>query len=52
VVFASGADLESANPLVTVHSLSKQVQRYVLFTTLARYDSALAPTPYLARRWR
>ncbi len=52
MVFASGADLESANPLVTVHSLSRQVQRYVLFTTLARYDSALAPTPYLARSWR
>ncbi len=51
VVYASGADLESANPLVTVHGLSRQVQRFVLFTTLARYDSALAPAPYLARRW-
>ncbi len=51
VVFASGADLESANPLVTIHGLSRQVQRYVLFTTLARYDSVLAPTPYLARSW-
>jgi peptide/nickel transport system substrate-binding protein len=51
VVFASGADLESANPLVTIHGLSRQVQRYVLFTTLARYDSALAPVPYLARGW-
>lgn len=52
VVFASGADLESANPLVTIHSLSRQVQRFVLFTTLARYDSTLSPTPYLARAWR
>ncbi|MBM4195184.1 MAG: peptide ABC transporter substrate-binding protein, partial [Gemmatimonadetes bacterium] len=51
IVFASGADLESANPLVTVHGLSRQVQRYVLLTTLARYDSALAPVPYLARGW-
>jgi peptide/nickel transport system substrate-binding protein len=51
VVFASGADLESANPLVTIHGLSRQVQRYVLFTTLARYDSALAPVPYLAKSW-
>ena len=48
---ASGADLESANPLVTVHSLSRQVQRYALFVTLARYDSGLAPQPYFARRW-
>src|SRR5213076_2851948 len=51
VVYASGADLESGNPLVTVHPLSRQVQRYVLFVTLARYDSALAPTPYAARGW-
>jgi peptide/nickel transport system substrate-binding protein len=51
VVFASGSDLESANPLVTIHSLSRQVQRFVLFTTLAQYDSALEPAPYLAQRW-
>lgn len=52
VVFASGADLESANPLVTIHPLARQVQRHVLFVTLVRLDSALAPTPYLARSWR
>jgi peptide/nickel transport system substrate-binding protein len=51
VVIASGADLESANPLVTVHPLSRQVQRYALFVTLARYDSALRAQPYFARRW-
>jgi peptide/nickel transport system substrate-binding protein len=51
VVFASGSDLESANPLVTVHPLSRQVQRYALFVTLAQYDSALRPTPYFARAW-
>jgi peptide/nickel transport system substrate-binding protein len=51
VVYASGTDLESGNPLVTIHSLSRQVQRYALFTTLARYDSTLAPTPYAARSW-
>ena len=50
-VVASGADLESANPLVTTHPLSRQVQRFVLFVTLLRYDSALAPQPYYARRW-
>jgi peptide/nickel transport system substrate-binding protein len=50
-VVASGADLESANPLVTVHPMARQIQRYVLFTTLARYDSTLTPVPYLARRW-
>jgi peptide/nickel transport system substrate-binding protein len=51
IVYASGSDLESANPLVTIHPLSRQVQRYVLFVTLARYDSALAPEPYFARGW-
>ncbi len=51
MVYASGADLESANPLVTVHPLSRQVQRFVLFVTLARYDSTLAPMPYAARGW-
>jgi peptide/nickel transport system substrate-binding protein len=51
VVIASGADLESGNPLVTIHPLSRQVHRFVLFTTLARYDSTLTPAPYLARRW-
>jgi peptide/nickel transport system substrate-binding protein len=50
-VIASGADLESANPLVTVHPLSRQVQRHALFVTLARYDSLLRPQPYWARRW-
>ena len=48
---ASGADLESGNPLLTVHPLSRQVQRYALFVTLARYDSLLVPQPYFARRW-
>jgi peptide/nickel transport system substrate-binding protein len=51
VLFASGADLQSMNPLLTLHPLARQVQRYVLLTTLARYDSALAPRPYLARGW-
>ncbi|HEY8257603.1 MAG TPA: ABC transporter substrate-binding protein [Gemmatimonadales bacterium] len=51
VLFASGADLQSINPLLTLHPLARQVQRYVLLVTLARYDSALTPRPYLARRW-
>jgi len=52
VVLASGADLESANPLVTTHPLSRQIQRYALFVTLTRYDSALSHQPYLARAWQ
>ena len=52
LVLASGADLESANPLVTTHPLSRQIQRYALFVTLLRDDSTLAPRPYYARRWQ
>ena len=51
VLFASGADLQSINPLLTAHPLARQVQRYVLLTTLGRYDSTLTPQPYLARSW-
>ncbi|HET7622323.1 MAG TPA: peptide ABC transporter substrate-binding protein [Gemmatimonadaceae bacterium] len=52
VVYASGADLESANPLVTIHPLALQIQRYALYVTLARYDDSLQPVPYYARSWR
>ncbi len=52
VILASGADLQSANPLLTTHPLARQVQRYALLVTLVRYDSALTPVPYLARSWR
>ena len=48
VFYASGADLQSINPLLTVHPLARQVQRYALFTTLASYDTALVAQPYLA----
>ena len=51
LVLASGADLESANPLVTTHTLARQIQRYALLVTLTRYDSMLAHQPYYARRW-
>ena len=51
VFYASGADLQSINPLLTVHPLANQVQRYVLFLTLVRYDSLLRPEPYLAEGW-
>ncbi|MFL5619492.1 MAG: ABC transporter substrate-binding protein [Gemmatimonadaceae bacterium] len=52
LVLASGADLESANPLVTTHTLARQIQRYALLVTLTRYDSTLVHQPYFARRWR
>ncbi len=51
VVYASGTDLESGNPLVTIHPLSRQIQRFVLFVTLAKYDDKLQPVPYAATSW-
>lgn len=51
VVMASGTDLESGNPVITIHSLTRQIQRHALFVTLVRFDSALAPQPYFAQRW-
>jgi len=47
VLYASGADLQSINPLVAVHPFAKQVQNHVLFLTLAGRDSALQPVPRL-----
>lgn len=48
VIYASGAELQSIDPLVTVHPLAKQVQKYVLFLPLAAYDSTLTPRARLA----
>jgi peptide/nickel transport system substrate-binding protein len=48
VFFASGADLQSINPLLTVHPLARQVQKHVLLMTLVAYDSAMQPVPRLA----
>ena len=50
-MYASGAELQTLNPLLTIHPLAKQIERYVLLTTLVRYDTTLAPQPYLARTW-
>ncbi len=48
MVYASGADLQSINPLFTVHPLAKAVQKHVLFLTMAAYDTAFNPVPRLA----
>lgn len=48
VLYASGADLQSINPLVAVHPLAKQVQNHVLFMTVAVRDEAFTPRPRLA----
>jgi peptide/nickel transport system substrate-binding protein len=49
VFYASGADLQSINSLITVHPLAKAVQKHALFLTLAAYDAGMRPMPRLAR---
>src|SRR5438105_892752 len=41
----------AGNGMLTEQALAKQVERYLPLPTLARYDSALVPQPYLARAW-
>ncbi len=48
VIYASGSDLQSINPLIAVHPLAKAVQKHLLFLTLATYDSTMQPMPRLA----
>ena len=51
IVIATGTDLEGMQPLTTVHPLSRQVQRYLVFTPLTRLSAALTPEPWAARSW-
>ncbi len=51
IVIASGTDLEGMQPLTTVHPLSRQVQRYLVFTPLVRLTASLAPEPWAATGW-
>ncbi len=51
IVIASGTDLEGMQPLTTVHPLSRQVQRYLVFTPLVRLAADLSPEPWAARSW-
>lgn len=52
IVIASGTDLEGMQPLTTVHPLSRQVQRYLVFTPLVQLSAALLPEPWAAIAWR
>ena len=51
IVIASGTDLEGMQPLITVHGLSRQVQRYLVFTPLVRLSASLSAEPWAARSW-
>jgi peptide/nickel transport system substrate-binding protein len=51
IVIASGTDLEGMQPMTTVHTLSRQVQRYLVFTPLVRLSATLTPEPWAASGW-
>jgi len=50
-VVASLAEINSMNHFASMDEPSQEVQSFVLFTPLIRYDRSLAPTPYLAESW-
>ena len=52
IVIASGTDLEGMQPLTTTHPLSRQVQRYLVFTPLLRLTPTLEPEPWAATGWQ
>ena len=50
-VVAYMAEASSMNHFTSVDDNALDLQNFVLFTTLARYDERLVPVPYLAESW-
>jgi peptide/nickel transport system substrate-binding protein len=50
-VVASLNEINSMNHFVSADETSQELQAFVLFTPLIRYDESLVPTPYLAEGW-
>ncbi len=50
-VVASLSEASSMNHFASIDEISNELQSFVLFTTLIRYDEALRPVPYLATSW-
>ncbi|UCC49684.1 MAG: hypothetical protein JSV41_05870 [Gemmatimonadota bacterium] len=51
VVVAYMAEPSSMNQFASVDENARELQNFVLFTTLIQYDENLQPAPYLAERW-
>ncbi len=51
VVVGGLGEIQTMNAFVSSDYMTDQVQAYVLFMTLLRYDERLDPAPYLARGW-
>ncbi len=50
-VVASLSEASSLNHFASIDDISNELQMFVLFTTLIRYDEDLQPRPYLAESW-
>lgn len=50
-VVAYGVEPSSLNPFASTDEVSRELQGFVLFTTLIQYDDSLRAVPYLAERW-
>jgi peptide/nickel transport system substrate-binding protein len=51
IVVANNSDIENLNPLVSSDRYTQEVNRYLLFLPLIRYDAELDYEPALAERW-
>ncbi|HWK90509.1 MAG TPA: ABC transporter substrate-binding protein [Longimicrobium sp.] len=50
-VVALQSDISDVNPLTSSDNVANQVEMYVLFTPVVRYNEKLEPEPALARSW-
>jgi peptide/nickel transport system substrate-binding protein len=50
-IVAFNSDMQSFNPLVNTDQNTNEVNYYMLFTPLVRYDASFQPRPYLATSW-
>lgn len=51
VVIANNADVENFNSLVSAEKYTQEINRYLLFLPLIRYDASLEYEPALAESW-
>jgi peptide/nickel transport system substrate-binding protein len=51
VVVGAISDIPDMNPLTSTETLAAEIQQFILFTPVLRYDEDLRPQPALARSW-
>ncbi len=51
LIFGVNSDVDSFNEFVKTSQLADQIDDFMLFMSLVRYDEKLAYAPYLARAW-